>query len=94
MLSTLYTPICLCGSSLGKFSAALQIFKVASHCPEIDRRWTHKNEALHDLSGMCWHAKNWPSDYELEAGASEIELVVIRGLKMPSRMAQCLCDHI
>ena len=55
----------------------LLIFKAASHCPEINPRWTHENEALHDLLRIFWHAEDLPSDHELEVGASEIELVVI-----------------
>ena len=67
----------------------------ASHCPEVDCRWTHENEASHDLSGTFWHANDLPSNNELEAGASEIELVVIEGLKMPSRMAlMALRSHL
>ena len=51
----------------------MQVAKVGSHCPEIDHRWTNTNEASHDLSEFFWHAV-----------ASEIEVVVIRVLTMPS----------
>ena len=65
----------IANSTLG--TSALIRLKGASHCPEIDRIWTHENEASHDLSGICWHAKDLPSDHELETRALEIELVVI-----------------
>ena len=60
------------------------LFKAASHCSEIDCRRTYENEATRDLLGILWHAKDFPSDHELEAGASEIEPVVIQGCRMPS----------
>ena len=60
----------------------MSALKAASHSPEIERRWTHENEPSHDLPGICWQAKDLPSDNELEPGASEIEQVVIRALKI------------
>ena len=71
----------------------MSILKAESHCPELDRRWTHKNETSHDLFGICWHAKDLYSDHELEARTSEIEPVVIRGLKVMSLRSHHY-DHI
>ena len=31
--------------------------KAMSHCPEIDPKWTHGNEVLHDLWEFFWQPK-------------------------------------
>ena len=52
------------------------------------RKWTFARS-----SGNLWHAKDFATTHEAAAGAWETPPVVIRWLKMPSRMARCLYDQ-
>ena len=43
------------------------LLKAASHCPEIDPRWTHENEALHDRQELFLAAKDFAKTPEVDA---------------------------
>ena len=46
----------------------------ASHCDEIDPRWTHKYVPLAIPSGICWHVKtDFPKTSEVDAEAGETQ---------------------
>ena len=40
-------------------ASRVSIFKVASHCPKIDPRWTHEYVPLAALLVIFWHAKDF-----------------------------------
>ena len=75
--------------------------KAASHCPEIDRRWTYEYVILnfmrrwpsnHHLAfgESFWHAKDLATDREVEAGVSKIEPMASG---MPLGMPRSLYDY-
>ena len=47
--------------------------KAASHCPEIDPRWTHENEPSHDLREFCLAANDFVKIPKVEADAEETQ---------------------
>ena len=58
--------------------------KAASHCPEIVRRWTHKNEASHDLLGIFWHATYFcPPITNLKLELQKLNWWSYKGLRCP-----------
>ena len=46
---------------------------LASHCPKVDPRKTHKYVPLPAASGIFWHAKDCPMSPEVDADAGETQ---------------------
>ena len=46
---------------------------LVSHCAEVDCRWTHGYEALHNHREFLWHAIDFAMSPEVDAGAEETQ---------------------
>ena len=46
-------------------------FKLVSHCPEVDPRWTHKYVPSAAPSENCWHAKDFVMSPDVDPDAGE-----------------------
>ena len=78
------------GLILGQCEACFRnmSFKVASHCPEIDPRWTRKYVPLSAPSGIFSHANDVVNTPKVDANTGETQQGLIWWLMMPTQMAQ------
>ena len=54
---------------------------LASHCPEVDPRWTYEYVPLAAPSGILWHAKDFAMSPEVDPDAGVKQLGSYDGLQ-------------